>query len=731
METEYARVKHYSTSWAEKSRIGTAVNGLKMSTVPEPDILAVARSIHLLTEEQLQSLRLWASEKSPDAMGMATELLRRKLVTVFQAKYLLKGRGPELILGPYLLQDKLGEGGMGRVYKALHMRLGRETAVKVIRKEKLAKTSVVQRFRQEIRAASQLSHPNIVLALDADEVNGIHYFAMEYIEGVDLGRLVQEKGPLPVIVACDYIRQVAAALQHAWEQGLVHRDVKPSNILVTPKGKVKLLDLGLAHLATLSQSDQETRITQEGIVLGTPDFVAPEQWQNPLTVSCQADVYSLGGTLYFLLSGRVPFEGESAAEKLVRHVTMPPPSVRTVRPDIPEELDSYIRWMMAKKPEDRPQTPVAVRIALTPFAPATSASQPVPQNREVVIPAPATVDGLQQTIAPETALRKELEAEDNFSPAIVSPVGRRSRQKTRRMATVMVLGCLLILALVLGWRSFSQSDFSDSMSHRPQEFVTVSGIKFIRLPKGEFMMGTPENEPGRNERDLETTTVIIDTEFYISETEITHKQFQKVMGRSPAKWPLKMRSDLPLPVENVTWNDATEFCIKLSSLETERVSGWQFRLPWEFEWEYACRAGTSGPFWSGDTLTLGTHAIFNYSADAGLGISELDLSKPKIEENILYPVKSAGANRFGLHDMSGSVWEWCLDAFDEPNRHQDHRMKTNHTIKTARGGSFREGAGQCRSGSRKGVPSDSRNDDLGFRVVYAKSVVSDPSTTNP
>jgi serine/threonine protein kinase len=222
-------------------------------------------------------------------------LLHRGWLTAYQANLLLQGRGSELVLGSYLLQERLGEGGMGAVFKALHRTLGREVALKVIRKERLANPHAVKRFRREVRAAAQLTHPTIVLAFDADQVGSNHFLVMEYVKGSDLSQRVKRHGPLPIDQGCDCIRQAALGLQHAYEKGLIHRDIKPANLLLTPQGEVKVLDMGLARLASDPEATQaSSTLTQEGVVMGTPDYLAPEQALGSPEVDIRADLYALG-----------------------------------------------------------------------------------------------------------------------------------------------------------------------------------------------------------------------------------------------------------------------------------------------------------------------------------------------------------------------------------------------------------------------------------------------------
>src|SRR5262245_26463201 len=310
--------------------------------LPSPAALIEAiRFCNVLDPAQLaQATRLATSVR--DAKGLAGELIRRGVLTPFQANLLLQGRGQDLKVGAYVLIEKLGEGGMGHVYKARHAQLGRVVAIKLIRKERLANPQAIKRFNREVKVAAQLEHPNIVRALDADsdEANGAHFLVMEYVDGIDLARWVKQQGPLPADQACEFTRQAALGLQHAYERGMVHRDIKPANLLVgaapaSGSGKssgsglqrkpstapaaatagpqasiatyqVKILDMGLARSVEPTEEEETTSmLTREGTVMGTADYMAPEQAVASHDVDIRADLYSLGCTLYQLLTDRV------------------------------------------------------------------------------------------------------------------------------------------------------------------------------------------------------------------------------------------------------------------------------------------------------------------------------------------------------------------------------------------------------------------------------------------
>jgi serine/threonine protein kinase len=273
------------------------------------------------------------------------------------------------LLGEYELLTKLGKGGMGTVYKARQTRLGKIVALKVLARERTRDPRAVARFENEMKAVGQLSHPNIVQALDARDIDGTTVLVMEYLDGLDLSKLVQRAGALPIADACELIRQTAVGLQYIDENHLVHRDVKPSNLMLTPQGQVKILDLGLALLG--SQQTPAKELSLNGCVMGTPDYIAPEQADDSHCVDIRADIYSLGCTLYHLLTGSAPFSGpdyKTPLNKVVGHARDKVSTVKVLRADIPDELSRIVERMMAKAPAARFATPAEVAAALSPFA---------------------------------------------------------------------------------------------------------------------------------------------------------------------------------------------------------------------------------------------------------------------------------------------------------------------------------------------------------------------------
>jgi serine/threonine protein kinase/formylglycine-generating enzyme required for sulfatase activity len=278
--------------------------------------------------------------------------------------------------GDYTLLEKLGEGGMGVVYRAQHRRMKRLVAVKMVAKKEIGSPDAVKRFYREVETAAKLNHTNIVQAYDAREHEGVHYLVMEYVEGKDLAAVVKQRGPLPVAQAVDYVIQAARGLHYAHKHGVVHRDIKPSNLMLDKEWTVKILDMGLARVAGIADDSNGDGLTAMGQVMGTLDYMAPEQALDAHHADARADIYSLGCTLYRLLTGRVLYKGESLMQILMAHRELPIPPLCKASPDVSPQLDGVYQKMVAKKPEDRYRSMTEVIAALETCAGKNSASAP-------------------------------------------------------------------------------------------------------------------------------------------------------------------------------------------------------------------------------------------------------------------------------------------------------------------------------------------------------------------
>jgi len=337
-------------------------------------------------------------------------------------------------IGDYELLEKIGRGGMGEVFKARHLHLRKIRALKVLPHHFLNDEQALARFRREVENCGRLEHPNIVQAHDAGEDNGVPFLVMEFVDGCNLDELVENSGRLSVGAACEVIRQAAVGLQHAHDFFLVHRDIKPSNLMLSRSRLVKILDLGLARL--IAERQQVSRLTQDHRIMGSANYMAPEQWDDPRSVDIRADIYSLGCTLYFLLTGQEVFGGETVWAKQKAHKESPAPLLVQERPDVPAALQSVFEQMVAKNPEDRYATPSEVIEAIGPFASRQDLDLLLPVLSSSAASPPDTSGYLQKTAVgagstlPSTILTK--------------PLLRRRKTLSFLGAAVVILGIIFL-----------------------------------------------------------------------------------------------------------------------------------------------------------------------------------------------------------------------------------------------------------------------------------------------
>src|SRR5262245_180725 len=304
-------------------------------------------------DELKRILEFVAESRPPDGEAVAQKLISAGTLTPFQAVAIREARFQELVIGNYEVLDRLGAGGMGRVYKARHRRMKRVVALKVLARSVDQSKTFVQRFQREVETVARLSHPNIVIAHDADEAQIGPFLVMEFVNGRDLAAAVLERGPLAIEEAVECILQAARGLHYAHSQGIIHRDIKPANLLRDGTGVVKVADLGLARCNDAIEPPAEaSALTQTDMIIGTVDFMSPEQTLGLKNLDHRADIYSLGCTLHYLLIGRPPYVGR-LLEILLKHRETPIPSLCATRGDVPATLDQIFQRMVAKRPEDR------------------------------------------------------------------------------------------------------------------------------------------------------------------------------------------------------------------------------------------------------------------------------------------------------------------------------------------------------------------------------------------
>jgi serine/threonine-protein kinase len=340
------------------------------------EFVQIVQRSGLVDEDRLQAaLAPWPDRSLPLPDDLPRTLVTANLLTDWQVEQLRKGRHKGFTLGRYKLLRLLGAGGMSSVYLAEHATLHSKFAIKVLPVKRADQSSYLARFEREAQQSARLNHPNIIRTFDLDTSGTIHFIAMEYIEGVDLHAKVKRDGPLDVREAAEFIRQAAIGLHHAHDEGLVHRDVKPANLMLDTRGTVKVLDLGLA----LAGGDEDESLTREHDekVLGTADYLAPEQATDSHKADRRSDVYALGCTLYYLLVGRAPFAQGSLAERIQSHLRKSPPNLLDQRADVPTAIVELYFRMLEKHPDARPQTAQDVADALANWLAASGGKTPV------------------------------------------------------------------------------------------------------------------------------------------------------------------------------------------------------------------------------------------------------------------------------------------------------------------------------------------------------------------
>jgi len=402
-------------------------------------------SLGLITSAEAESLviEIPPGRRNQDAGEFARELVRQGKLTRYQAAAIYQDKADTLVLGNYLILDKLGAGGMGQVFRARHRRMERVVALKVLSKKAFSPTAVA-RFQREVKAAARLTHPNIVTAHDADEADGMHFLVMELVEGNDLANLVKVQGPLPLAQALDCILQAARGLEHAHCEGIIHRDIKPSNLLLDKKGTLKILDMGLALVSDPLADAGAARgadLTQSGSIMGTIDYMAPEQAMDSRQADARSDIYSLGCTLHYLLTGRPPYGGDTVLKRLTAHQQSAIPLLSSTRPDIPPGCDEVFGRMMGKRPATRFQTAKELVAALESLRNQPASAWPVPVAAQPIAARP--VAAVSATPVPSGV--KDLES-------IVLPGGDRTSRKPRKSSSKMplVMAAVVLLFALAG-----------------------------------------------------------------------------------------------------------------------------------------------------------------------------------------------------------------------------------------------------------------------------------------
>jgi serine/threonine-protein kinase len=392
-------------------------NHSKRTGAVVPDLLPLIQRSGILSDRQFEELsgKVRSGEYPTETRALAERLVAERILTEFQANRLQQNKVHGLIVGRYVILDHLGAGSRGRVFKAQHRLMGRLAALKVIAPQIASRASSVARFYREMRLIGRLDHPNVIRAFDADQVGDLLYIVMEYVAGRSLDHLLEDRGALPAAAVVNYMAQAALGLAHAHERGIVHRDIKPPNLLLSDEGQVKVLDLGLSAL--MEADSAASFATAAGLVVGTVNYMSPEQ-AIAQSVDGRSDLFSLGCTMYQLLSGRLPFPGETLPECLALRIKGQSTPITDFRPDLSPQLVQLLEKLMARRPEDRFQTAAEAARALQTLADPEAGALATPPPAPQPVPDPSLP---QAAAAPDLSSAVDPSAPQASDPLVPVP----------------------------------------------------------------------------------------------------------------------------------------------------------------------------------------------------------------------------------------------------------------------------------------------------------------------
>jgi formylglycine-generating enzyme required for sulfatase activity/predicted Ser/Thr protein kinase len=600
-------------------------------------------------------------------------------------------------------------------------------------------TAFVKRFRREAQAAAALSHPGIIPIYAIGEADGVHYFAMEYVKGLTLAEYLRKYGPIRPRQALNLVAQVASALVAAHEAGVIHRDIKPQNIMIDEAGRVRVMDFGLAKR---TEDPSATNLTLAGAFLGTVRYASPEQCGGD-PIDARSDLYSLGVVFYEVLAGGLPYEARTSA-RLIREILLGKiRPLEQIRADLAPEVLQIVHSLLRTMPEERPSSARELVAALKDLR-----DRKVPLVR-------AVAQGVAGSLTPGVPSRPSQESPSGVSsgsgllpevPADFSRVAPPSEEPEataqhlilspstpgrvpveppvpapRRRWPLFAVAALALAAIVLvGFSSRGRIVAAiRRATGQPETAVatasggdTVSGqnytedlgggvaLEMIWVRGGKFQMGSPSSELERTDDEGPQTEVAL-SGFWMAKFETAQDQYERITGSNPS---MNIGSDNP--VETVSWHDAVEFCKKLSDR-----TGKTYALPTEAQWEYACRAGTTSPFSLGDTISTDRA---NYDGDRAYGPGKKGNQRLK---TVL--ADSFRPNAWGLANMHGNVSEWCLSEHRPyPYREDDSRNDpAGSAPRVVRGGSWADPPAACRSACRAEVDPATQSKGIGFRVA--------------
>jgi serine/threonine protein kinase/formylglycine-generating enzyme required for sulfatase activity len=669
-------------------------------------------------------------------------------------------------LGHFQILQRIGSGGMGDVYKGYDASLDRYVAIKVLPAALARDADFVRRFQAEAAAVAKIAHPNVVPIHFIGQDAGRHFFAMRFIEGESLSQRLARQPRLSLAQAITTVEQCLAGLEAAHAQGLVHRDVKPGNILLDHAGQAILVDFGLVRQIGAAAT------TSTGVVMGTVDYIAPEQARGH-QFDGRIDIYALGVAFYQMLAGRLPFQADSAASMVFKHAFEDPLPLEHSAPDVPRPVAEIIARMMAKDPAQRYGSCAAVLADLKavregrPLLTKAESPDELAAGRPTMLcppqPSPTQPASQAHCPTPRTQLREYARSPISRSMwlslaavagtvAAVSFTFMSTRDKkladSDASSSHPIPDALAAQAVVGGnsgpkrtirpveqpspavapFAAAKAKEYQKAWAEYlglPVESTNSLGMKLVLIPPGEFTMGSSkefvENERRSADKwyleylrgESPPHRVRITRPFWLGATTVTQGQYQAVMGKNPSKF----AGDANRPVEMVSNDDAKIFARLLSALPEERSAGREYRLPTEAEWEYACRAGSTGRWSFGDLTVLDSRA------DEGKLLGEYAWCSANADGRT-HAVGQKRVNPWGLYDMYGNVFQWCLDSAD-PDYYsisptEDPAGPQENALCSARGGSWYVQVVYCRSAARICHLRQGTRHDLGFRVCAVR-----------
>lgn len=546
--------------------------------------------------------------------------------------------------GRYQIVEEIGRGGMGLVYKAYDPELDRDIALKLILAGEDSKPKDLARFLREAKATAKLRHPGIVAVYDMGQKENQPFFTMEYLEGVSLKECVRDSD-LSLCQSVEILKQVAQAVAYAHQEGVIHRDLKPANIMIE-NSQAKVMDFGLAKVEKASD-----KISQSGMVIGTLQYMPPEQAQGRSEkVDKRSDVYSLGAILYEMMTGVPPFGGSNWSQTLYQVLYEKPLPPTKLQKNVSGQLEKICLKALEKKQERRYQNVEELISDLDHFLEGKRKKFPTPSKR--ILLGVLTLAFLLFFILQTFSFSLQKATEKSFSPPDVF------------------------------FYMQTETYFAGNQSHTVKQYQhKPTGIEFILIPGGSFMMGS---EDSQNQKPVHQVKV---KSFLLSKYEITQEQWERVMRNNPSTF-----KGAKKPVEEVSWDDVKEFCLKTG-----------LSLPSEAQWEYACRAGTKTKYYWGDSTNKD---YMHYSSSK---TAEVGSKKP---------------NAFGLYDMSGNVYEWCEDKW-HPNYSgapiDSLAWNSKGSLdRVYRGGCWYDFGSNCESTDRYHYSPEKASNDLGFRVAFSE-----------